>query len=138
MHGREHVIILRAGNKGLIGHTMFYVNEVRRENEYATDISGVVAKELDLAKKYLEALAESFQPQEFTDIYREQLQSLIASKEPRRSAAKRDRPKPAASKVVDIMDALRKSLEVAKATSARRKPAVSEDAARSKPRKRKA
>jgi non-homologous end joining protein Ku len=55
MHRREHVIVLRAERKGLVAHTMFYVNEVRGAEEYATDTAGVVGKELDLAKKYIEA-----------------------------------------------------------------------------------
>lgn len=37
MHGRDHIIVIRAGSKGLIAHTMFYMNEVRLGEEYATD-----------------------------------------------------------------------------------------------------
>jgi DNA end-binding protein Ku len=55
MHGREHVIVLRAGGKGLIAHTMFYVNEVRASDEHATNTTDVVVKELDLAKNSVEA-----------------------------------------------------------------------------------
>jgi DNA end-binding protein Ku len=138
MHGREHVIVLRAGGKGLIAHTMFYVNEVRGAEEYATETTGVVGKELDLAKKYIEALMEPFKPEEFTDGYREQLQALIASKEVPQAAAETAQPKKATGKVVDIMDALRKSLETANAANPERKPATSEASADRKPRKRKA
>jgi DNA end-binding protein Ku len=138
MHGREHVIVLRAGGKGLIAHTMFYVNEVRGAEEYATETTGVVGKELDLAKKYIEALMEPFKPEEFTDGYREQLQALIASKEGPQAASETVQPKKATGKVVDIMDALRKSLETAKAANAERKPAASEASTDRKPRKRKA
>jgi DNA end-binding protein Ku len=129
MHGREHVIVLRAGDKGLIAHTIFYVNEVRAADEYATNTTAVVAKELDLAKKYVEALLEPFRPEEFTDSYREELQTLIESKEPSQPVGA---PQKAPGKVVDIMDALRKSLEKAKA---QKKPAVSQT--EKKPRKRK-
>jgi DNA end-binding protein Ku len=138
MHGREHVIVLRAGAKGLIAHTMFYVNEVRGVDEYATETAKVIGKELDLAKKYIEALMESFKPEEFTDGYREQLQALIASKEAPRPVAETGKPEKATGNVVDIMDALRKSLEAAKAASSQRKPAASEVATDRKPRKRKA
>jgi DNA end-binding protein Ku len=137
MHGREHIIVLRAGGKGLIAHTMFYVNEVRGGEEYATDTADVVSKELDLAKKYIEALVEPFRPEEFTDSYREELQALIASKEVPQPAVETAPSKRAPSKVVDIMEALRKSLETAKATNAQRKPAASA-AIDKKPRKRKA
>jgi DNA end-binding protein Ku len=95
------------------------------------------SKELDLAKKYIEALVEPFRPEEFTDSYREQLQALIASKEVRQPAVETAQSKKAPSKVVDIMEALRKSLETAKAANAQRKPAASVAIDR-KPRKRKA
>jgi DNA end-binding protein Ku len=136
MHGREHVIVLRAGGKGPIAHTMFYVSEVRRDEEYVTETADVVGKELGLAKKYIEALMEPFRPEEFTDGYREQLQALIASKEvPTAQTAEQAK---AAGNVVDIVEALRKSLETAKAAGAQRKPAASESATDRKPRKRKA
>ncbi len=137
MHGREHIIVLRAGAKGLIAHTMFYVNEVRSREEYSTETADVASKELDLAKKYIEALVEPFRPEEFTDSYREELQALIASKEVPQPAIETDKSKKAPGKVVDIMDALRKSLETATAVNAQRKPAASQAAADKKPRKRK-
>jgi DNA end-binding protein Ku len=117
---------------------MFYVNEVRRGEEYATEAADVAGKELDLAKKYMEALMEPFRPEEFTDSYREQLQALIASKEIPRAVAASDQAKKPAARVVDIMDALRKSLETAKAAKAERKPVASEVGIERKPRKRKA
>jgi DNA end-binding protein Ku len=138
MHGREHIIVLRAGGKGLIAHTMFYVTEVRGADEYATPTAGVVGRELDLAKKYLEALKEPFRPEEFTDAYREQLQALIASKQVPQRTVETAQSKKATGKVVDIMEALRKSLETAKATVAQRKPAASESIKGTKSRKQKA
>ena len=138
MHGREHIIVLRAGAKGLIAHTMFYVNEVRSGEEYSTETADVASKELDLAKKYIEALVEPFRPEEFTDSYREELQALIASKEVPQPRAETPKSKKAPGKVVDIMDALRKSLETATAVNAQRKPAASHPATEGKPRRRKA
>jgi DNA end-binding protein Ku len=138
MHGREHIIVLRAGGKGLIAHTMFYVNEVRSEEEYRTETAGVASKELDLAKKYIEALVEPFRPEEFTDGYREQLQALIASKEVPQTTADAAKSKKATGNVVDIMGALRKSIETATAANAKRKPAARQIAADEKPRRRKA
>jgi non-homologous end joining protein Ku len=43
--------MIRAGAKGLVAHTMFYVNEVRGSEEFRTDTAGVAAKKLELAKK---------------------------------------------------------------------------------------
>src|SRR5579862_972133 len=50
MYGREHVVIVRPGEHGMLAHTMFYVDEVRFENEFHADAEGVGAKELELAK----------------------------------------------------------------------------------------
>jgi hypothetical protein len=57
---REHVVIVRPGEHGLLAHTMFCVNEIRSESEFRTDIQSVGAEELDLAKTFLEALEVPF------------------------------------------------------------------------------
>ena len=60
---------------------MYYVNEVRVADEYATQPRDVPAKEIDLARRFVEAITAPFNPEESTDRYREQLESLIASKQ---------------------------------------------------------
>jgi DNA end-binding protein Ku len=123
MHGRQHVVVIRSGAKGLIAHTMYYVDEVRGAEEYAAERADVPAKELDLATRFVEAIAAPFQPDEFTDRYREQLESLIASKEPVVSRAATAGTPAASGNVVDIIEALRRSLEKVQAEkSGRRKP----------------
>ena len=114
MHGRQHVVVIRPGAKGLIAHTMYYVNEVRGNEEHATEAKDVAPKELDLAARFVEAIAAAFRPEEFTDRYREQLESLIASKEAVPTRGMQQPSPPATGKVVDIMEALRKSLEAVK------------------------
>ncbi|HVW07751.1 MAG TPA: Ku protein [Bryobacteraceae bacterium] len=124
MHGRQHVMVIRSGPKGLIAHTMYYLNEVRAGDEHATS-GDVPAKELDLAKKFVEAIAAPFQPGEFTDRYREQLEALIASKATVASGTAETKARMATGNVIDIMEALRKSLENVRAEKARvRKPPV--------------
>jgi len=135
MHGREHVMVIRPGSKGLIAHTMFYTNEVRSAEEYATKTAKVSGKELDLAKRFVEAIAESFKPEEFTDKYREELEALIASKEAAPQSHAPAVVSSSSAKIVDIMDALRKSLESAKAN---RKPPASTASTERKARKLKA
>jgi DNA end-binding protein Ku len=60
MHRREHVVVIRPGATGIVLHTMFYETEVRRENEYRTDLSLLVQKELDLALLLLNSLTAPF------------------------------------------------------------------------------
>ena len=121
MYGREHVMIVRPGNYGMLAHTMFYMDEIRFENEFRTDVGSVGAKELELAKTFLEALEAPFAPEEFKDAYREELQALIAKKTAEADiSAGRPTPAPSAAPPVDILEALKKSIAMAK------KPPVSE------------
>ena len=80
MHRREHVAVTRAGDRGILMHTMFYANEVRKEQEFKADAALVGDKELGLAVKLIEALATKFEPEKFRDKYREQVEALIAAK----------------------------------------------------------
>jgi DNA end-binding protein Ku len=110
MYGREHVIIVRPGKYGMLAHTMFYVDEIRSESEFRTDVAAVGAKELELAKTFLDALEAPFAPEEFKDEYRAELEAMIEKKAAQAGPARVGKPVPAARPVVDIMDALRKSL----------------------------
>ena len=130
MHRRDHVLILRPGKTGLIGHTMFYPDEVRSTEEFRTDTSLVVAKELNLAKTLIEALAQPFDPARFKNAFRERLHELIESRIQGRQTTRVEPREPA--KVIDIMDALKRSLAEMKtvptATPAKteRKPSTGE------------
>lgn len=115
MHGREHIMVVRPGQKDLLAHTMYYNDEIRSANEFQTNISEVAPKELELARTFVEAIAGPFAPEEFKDSYREGVQKLVSSKlERQQVAVSNPVPQPAAAPVVNILDALKKSLEIAK------------------------
>jgi DNA end-binding protein Ku len=99
---------------------MFYVDEIRAENKFRTDVTAVGAKELELAKTFLGALEAPFAPEEFKDEYRAELEAMIARKAAQAGPAAAREQAPAAKPVVDILEALKKSIAMA------RKPAVSE------------
>jgi DNA end-binding protein Ku len=131
MHRRDHVIILRPGKTGLLGHTMFYPDEVRSTQEFRTNTSLVAAKELELAKSLIGALAQSFEPARFKNAFRERLNELIQSRIEGQQTTRIDPRTPA--KVIDIMEALKRSLAQATAASQtgdarslERKPATAE------------
>ena len=108
MHNREHIVILRPGDKGVVLHTMFYNDEIRQVEEFRTDTSVVQEKELALAKMLIEALVADFEPQKYKDTYRENLQRMIQAKlEGHKVVAT---PAPQIAPVIDIMEALKKSL----------------------------
>jgi DNA end-binding protein Ku len=117
---REHIISLEARGKGLVGMLLRYPYEIRDENEYFDDIQDVkVTKEmLDLARHIVETKSADFEPAKFENRYENALVELLNQKrkgEPVRSAVKpRD-----TGNVINLMDALRKSLNANGKTSAR-------------------
>jgi len=120
MRGRQHAVVIRAGATGLIAHTMFYTDEIRKNDEFHTDTSVATARERELAGTLIEAMKAPFDPAKFKDTYREKLRELIEGKlkgvEGAAPRAIAQTPAPAA----DILEALQKSLE------ATRKPVASE------------
>src|SRR5215831_1677656 len=116
MHNREHIIVLRPGSKGILSHTMFYQDEIRQVEEFRTDTSLVKDKELAMAKMLISSLEADFEPQKYHDTYRENLQHLIEAKiEGKKVVAT---PSEHVAPVIDIMEALKKSL------AEKRKPAT--------------
>ncbi len=73
MHNREHIVILRPGKNGVLMHTMYYSHEIRKVDEFRTDLSLVKEKELALATNLIEALSGEFEPDNYQDTYRENL-----------------------------------------------------------------
>ena len=107
---REHIIALEARDKGLIGTLLRYPYEVRDPAEYFDDIQDVkVTKDmLDLAKHIVNQKAGSFEPDKFEDHYETALVDLINQKRAGKVIRPKERPK--GENVVDLMDALRKSV----------------------------
>jgi len=107
---REHIIALEPFEKGLMGTLLRYPYEVRDEKEYFDEIQEVkVTKDmLDLAKHIVNQKASTFEPEKFEDHYEEALTELITAK--RQGKAIGPRPRPRGENVVDLMDALKKSI----------------------------
>jgi DNA end-binding protein Ku len=103
MYGCEHVVIVRPGEHGILAHTMFYTDEIRFENEFHANVEGVGAKELELAKTFLEAIEAPFAPEEFKDVYGEELQAIIAKKMSQAGTAPAAQPPATTPPVVDIL-----------------------------------
>ena len=121
---REHIIGLEPMGKGLGGTLLRYPYEVRSEQEYFDEIQDVkVTKDmLDLAKHIVNQKAGQFDPQKFEDHYETALVDLINQKRAGKPITPKERP--AASNVVDLMEALRRSVGRAAAeTKAPKKPA---------------
>jgi len=120
MHNREHIVIFRPGTSGLMMHTMYFAHEVRKVEEFRTDTSIVKEQEVKLAQMLVESLAAHFEPEKYKDTYRDNLQALIDAKIQGQEVVTPPAAEP--TKVIDIMEALKKSLAIAK------KPPASEAA----------
>ena len=118
---REHVIAMEPRGKGLMGMLLRYPYEVRDEKEYFDDIPNIKVKKdmLDLAQHIIETKSGHFEPDAFEDHYESALRELIEKKSKgiKIEAPKRGEP----SKVINLMDALRKSIRSEQANG--RKPA---------------
>ncbi len=124
MHNREHVVILRPGRRGVILHTMFYESEIRGADEFHADTSGVNQKELDLALLLVKNLEAPFEPAKYRDTYKEQVEALIEAKMAGQETVQA--PAPKSAPVVNILEALQRSLEATAGASGRKPPASEE------------
>jgi len=107
---REHIIALEAMDRGLIGTLLRYPYEVRDPAEYFDDIQDVkVTKDmLDLARHIVEQKAGRFEPDKFEDQYETALVDLINQKRAGKPITPKERPR--GDNVVDLMEALRRSV----------------------------
>jgi DNA end-binding protein Ku len=111
---REHIIALEARDKGMLGVTLRYPYEVRKQEEYFAEIKEekVPKDMLDLALHIVNTKRAEFNPEAFEDQYEGALKTLIEKKvKGEKIEPAKERPAPA---VVNLMDALRASVDVEK------------------------
>jgi DNA end-binding protein Ku len=114
LYGRERIIMLEPRGKGLAGTTLRYNYEVRDDKTYFDEIKNkTVAKDmLDLASHIIDTKVGHFDPSEFKDRYQDAVVDLIRAKRAGKPLPTPAAPKP--SNVVNLMDALKRSLETEK------------------------
>jgi DNA end-binding protein Ku len=130
---RERMILLEPLDEGLVGTTLHAADEVRDEDKVFDDISEVkYPKEMkDLAAHIIESKAAHFDPKQFHDRYEEAVAELLKSKQAGKPM--KDEPAEKPSNVVNLMDALKRSVSAEKAGSAGKKAApAKKPAAKSK------
>ena len=123
---REHLVILRPYENGLVLHTMYYADEVRDFGAMETEDAPVKEKEVKLAEMLIDELSEKkFDPLRYKDEYRDRLLSRIRDKSKGKTITSEEpEEEKGGAEVIDIMEALRRSLEggrkPAKRTAAKR------------------
>src|SRR6185369_4090924 len=107
---REHIIGIEPRGKGLMGLTLRYPYEVRDEKEYFDDIPDqkIPKDMLDLATHIVKTKEGHFHPDKFEDQYEEALKDLLKRK---REGKPIEKPAREPAKVINLMDALRRSVE---------------------------
>lgn len=112
LYRRERLVMLEPRGKGIVARTLRYAYEVRNDRDYFDDIGDVAisGEMLDLAEHIIDKKLTTFDPSRFEDRYQTALIDLIKAKTGNRPMPKLDAPKP--SNVINLMDALKKSIAV--------------------------
>src|SRR5215475_13980752 len=109
MHNREYTVFLRPHSGGLMLHTMYYEEEVRKVEGFGAPDVELKDAEVKVAHQLIEALAAEWEPEKFKDEFQENLKKLIQTKLEGGKIAEVEKPKKMAP-VVDLMAALKESL----------------------------
>ena len=113
---RERLATLRAKDGVLVMQTLLWPDEVRAPKlGFEDENISVRPQELAMAESYIAALSGDFAPDEFSDDYREALQQVIDAKVAGREVTAPAEPAATSGQVVDLMEALRRSVAEAKA-----------------------
>ena len=119
MHQREYTVFLRPYDHGIALHTMYFANEIREAPGYGnTENVKLTPQEVKLADQLVDNLSEEFQLKKYHDEFETRLRALIEAKQKGREIA--SAPHKERAPVIDMMTALKKSLE--KTSGARKSP----------------
>ena len=128
IRNREQLATLRVREGVIVLETMIWPDEVREADfAFLDEDIDLRPQEQQMARSLVESMASDFEPEQFTDGYREALQSVIEAKIEGREVVEVEEAQPNAGNVVDLMSALRASVDAAKkgrsASAADSKPA---------------
>ena len=142
MRGQEYVVSLKPCGRGMVLETLRYADEVNKASSYFRDIGDAKpdADLLDMAEALIEKKAGDFDATEFENRYIDALRSLIDEKIKKKGKRviqdRSDDTVPKGSNVVDLMAALKKSIDSgARETPAKAKAASKKPAAKKSPSK---
>ena len=131
MHNREYTVFLRPHKGGMMLHTMYYAEEVREVEGFGAPEVEIKEAEIKVAHQLIEALAGEWDAEKYHDTFQENLKKLIETKLEGGEVQAVEQPKKLAP-VVDLMAALKQSLENAKKPAASEKSIESESRRKSK------
>jgi DNA end-binding protein Ku len=109
MHNREYTVFLRPHEGGMMLHTMYYADEVRKVDGFGRPDVELKESEVKVAHQLIKALADEWNPEKYHDDFQENLKKLIETKLEGGEVAEVEKPKKLAP-VIDLMAALKQSL----------------------------
>jgi len=110
IRNKEQLCALRPQDKSLILETLYYPDEIRVGKGLESSVQ-VSQREMEMATTLVDVLSQRFDPEEYHDGYRKALMELIDAKRKGQEVVAPPEPR---GKVVDLMAALRESVEAAK------------------------
>jgi DNA end-binding protein Ku len=119
---KPHLVALRPREGALALETLFFGDEVREIPDSLRELAraSVSERELEVSVQLVEALAAEWDPSMFADEYREELLRMISERTPERVEEPAEPGEGGESRVGELLDALRRSVEEAKARRADR------------------
>jgi DNA end-binding protein Ku len=109
MHQRDYTVFLRAYQHGLLLHTMYFANEIRRVSEFgALDAVNLKQQEIKLTEQLIGTMMQPFKPAQYHDEFQDRLRKLVEAKRRGQTVEVEEAAKRAP--VIDMMEALKKSL----------------------------
>lgn len=109
MHNREYTVILRPDEGGIMLHTMYYEDEVKRLDNFGKQDVKVKEAEVKVAHQLIKALEAKFEPKKYHDTFEDNLRALIKARLEGKEITPVEKPKKPAP-VTDLMSALKQSL----------------------------
>ncbi len=125
MRGKEYLAAIRPQDRVLVLQTLYFADEVRDPAEELPTLPREAAfkgGELKMANQLIDAMAGTWDPKEYRDTYTAKVKQLIKDKEKGREVVTEEQP-PTATKVTDLMEMLRRSVEDSRGGRARSAPA---------------
>ncbi|MDQ0994346.1 Ku protein [Streptomyces sp. V3I7] len=116
MRNRQYLVAVKAENGILTLHTLHWADEIRdphKEVDHLPEGAEPGGRELKMAEQLIDSLSMDWDPDDFHDTYHEKVEELIEAKKKGETVEKAEQPAQATN-VVDLMDALRASVDRAK------------------------
>jgi DNA end-binding protein Ku len=110
LHQREQIVLMRPYHQGIVLHTLYFPAEVREIAEYGKNENLTLQKpELQLAEQFIQQLKAEFNPEQYKDEYQQRVLALIETKQAGQVVSG-EQHKTKLAPVIDLMEALKKSI----------------------------